>query len=442
MIKSNYDVVVVGAGIAGLSAAYELHKRNENVLVLEQGNIIGGRMGTQTYDEIPLDLGAKFLVPFYTHILQTAKELRVPTRSISANNYAIERNGKINVCNTKNFFATLFYGGLSPVAKIRLGITIGIQLLKYRKLDYENLEQLLYLDDKSLYDHLIGSIGLETIDYFLDPALYALVDYGTKDVSRALFIGGLKDITSMNLISFEGGINRLCLAIAKVVPVSLNIKVESIERKENEVVVIGENTKTKKAFEIHTKHVVCAVPGDKVLTILTNPTPTESEFFSKIIYSPMVGATFSGKTDSFKKFSTIWYPKSENAHFITVSKNFYSSNESFPLFSMGLREEYYKQLKKELNFTKEYLSKLIEQELPIKDVKVVKLTEWTSGLPIFYPGYLKNIVNFIEKTKNDKQVVYCGDYLQNPSTEGAFISGIKAARTIDLIEVENGNSQY
>lgn len=41
----NYDVIVIGAGIIGLSTAYQLVKRKKKVLVLEQGEIASGTSG-------------------------------------------------------------------------------------------------------------------------------------------------------------------------------------------------------------------------------------------------------------------------------------------------------------------------------------------------------------------------------------------------------------
>ena len=46
---NDYDVIIVGAGMAGLSAAYELKKAKLNVKILEQTERYGGRIFT--YDE-------------------------------------------------------------------------------------------------------------------------------------------------------------------------------------------------------------------------------------------------------------------------------------------------------------------------------------------------------------------------------------------------------
>jgi monoamine oxidase len=56
------DVVVVGAGIAGLSAASNLRSQGHKVLVLEGRDRIGGRVWTErSWQDIPLDMGASWI---------------------------------------------------------------------------------------------------------------------------------------------------------------------------------------------------------------------------------------------------------------------------------------------------------------------------------------------------------------------------------------------
>jgi renalase len=54
------DVVIVGAGIAGLSAAAELVANGRRVLVLEKSRGVGGRMATRRVGEAICDHGAQF----------------------------------------------------------------------------------------------------------------------------------------------------------------------------------------------------------------------------------------------------------------------------------------------------------------------------------------------------------------------------------------------
>ena len=55
------DVLVLGAGIAGLAAARTLTDKGLNVIVLEARNRVGGRMWTDSSLGLPLDLGASWI---------------------------------------------------------------------------------------------------------------------------------------------------------------------------------------------------------------------------------------------------------------------------------------------------------------------------------------------------------------------------------------------
>jgi predicted NAD/FAD-dependent oxidoreductase len=54
------DVVVVGAGLAGLAAARELERRGRRVTVIDKGRSVGGRLATRRVDGARLDHGAQF----------------------------------------------------------------------------------------------------------------------------------------------------------------------------------------------------------------------------------------------------------------------------------------------------------------------------------------------------------------------------------------------
>ena len=56
-----YDVIIIGAGAAGLSCADQLIKNGKNILVLEAQNHIGGRARSRQGADIPIELGAEFI---------------------------------------------------------------------------------------------------------------------------------------------------------------------------------------------------------------------------------------------------------------------------------------------------------------------------------------------------------------------------------------------
>ncbi len=62
-MNESFDVIVVGAGIAGLEAARSLSSRKINVLVVEARKRVGGRIYTwhDKHSPIPIELGAEFV---------------------------------------------------------------------------------------------------------------------------------------------------------------------------------------------------------------------------------------------------------------------------------------------------------------------------------------------------------------------------------------------
>jgi monoamine oxidase len=73
------DVVVVGAGFAGLAAARQLKRLGHDVLVLEGRDRVGGRSYTSHVAGIPVDMGGTFVGPTQDAVLAFADELGIPT---------------------------------------------------------------------------------------------------------------------------------------------------------------------------------------------------------------------------------------------------------------------------------------------------------------------------------------------------------------------------
>ena len=76
-----HSCIVVGAGLAGLTAAYRLTAAGWNVTVLEARSRIGGRVWSFHFQEAPelvCELGGEWIGKHHTKIIALAKELQVP----------------------------------------------------------------------------------------------------------------------------------------------------------------------------------------------------------------------------------------------------------------------------------------------------------------------------------------------------------------------------
>lgn len=81
MLNLDRDVVIVGAGPSGLTAARELKKAGLSVAVLEARDRVGGRTWTDTVDGAMLEIGGQWVSPDQTVLLALLDELGLKTYS-------------------------------------------------------------------------------------------------------------------------------------------------------------------------------------------------------------------------------------------------------------------------------------------------------------------------------------------------------------------------
>jgi len=107
MTEITRDVIVVGAGAAGLTAANHLKKAGLSVAVLEARDRVGGRLWTDVVDGAMLEIGGQWVSPDQEALKQVIEELGLET-------YQRYREGESVYINAEGQL-TRFTGEIFPV---------------------------------------------------------------------------------------------------------------------------------------------------------------------------------------------------------------------------------------------------------------------------------------------------------------------------------------
>ena len=103
------DVIIVGAGLSGLTAARNVVKAGRSAIVLEARDRVGGR--TLNHHLAPgkvVEIGGQWIGPTQDHLAALAKELGVKTfKTYNKGNYLFYENGKLTPYSPKGPFGAI-----------------------------------------------------------------------------------------------------------------------------------------------------------------------------------------------------------------------------------------------------------------------------------------------------------------------------------------------
>jgi oxygen-dependent protoporphyrinogen oxidase len=181
-------VVVVGAGIAGLTAAYDLKKAGYQVTVLEAKDIPGGRMAEKMEGSFMKYTGATGLFRFYKDMWDVIGELGLSKRLMPypkmgsgfANNteetYALDFN---------QTFGMLKHPALSLRSRLRLGSLIPDFVRARRVVDPCLIHTAVDFDDESMAEYLTRKVGADFLENVVAVVYRNLWAWNVEQASKA-----------------------------------------------------------------------------------------------------------------------------------------------------------------------------------------------------------------------------------------------------------------
>jgi monoamine oxidase len=425
------NVIIIGAGIAGLSAAQTLVKHHIPVLVLEARNRIGGRIHT-VYPWGPgLDLGASWIHGINHNPIKTiTTQNRITTVPTAYNdNTFLEKFKSFKLYNSDGM----------AFNKTQLAHA----LILANQFDEEN-----HPDNQSLEDAFTKFISLHPVDEQTQLLLRYIITniflyefgadlFAISEHTNALYAHS--QVSGQNEL-FPYGFSQILPSLAANIPIELNQQVIKIEYNHNGVEVSTQNQ------HYHADYVIITVPLGVLKSGTIRFTPSLPQDKQNAI-NQLAMATYNkiylffAKPFWDKQFEWIGYiPESQRMQESPDIMNFYKFTQSpillfFTAGSFGKEISHWDETKK-LDYMMTILKKIYGNNIPRPSSYI--MTNWDSD-PFSYGAYsylpIGADVNSFKVLAQPvmNKLFFAGEATSttDPGTvHGAFLTGDRAAKEI------------
>jgi oxygen-dependent protoporphyrinogen oxidase len=274
------DVAIVGAGISGLAAAYELQQRGASVRVLEASARAGGVITTERFDGWVVDGGPDSLLVQKPAAVALCRELGIADRLVSTSSPRtafILRDDRLHPIAEGSFLG--FPLGLGALARSSVFTPGG----KLRMACEVVVPRSSGEEDESIAAFVRRRFGEEAVEYLAEPLLAGIHAGDVERLSlRALFprllhaertAGSVirafralrvKPSPRGAFVSLPGGVGELVDTLARTLPpatVTVSARVSDIRR-------VGMYVVDSAAGRVESRAVVLAVPAYVAATLL------------------------------------------------------------------------------------------------------------------------------------------------------------------------------
>lgn len=260
------SVTIIGAGLAGLAAAYDLHRAGWQITVLEARSRVGGRVhSVRSFSNgLVAEAGGEFIDKHHTRMLAFAKEFKLPLGEVGSWQGQTDDwgayEGKAGQSNDKNVWGidlsdeySKIWAALAELAKQIPDpahpetAPSAKELDKQSSTDWINAQSAHPLARKAFADHIRSEYTCEPEHFsLLDLARNAKMYYSTPSFYKSTY-------------RIIGGNDQIPLAIAALLPdVRLNAEVISINNEPD-----GVSVTYKQGDSSHTtssKFAILAIP--------------------------------------------------------------------------------------------------------------------------------------------------------------------------------------
>lgn len=261
------NVVIIGGGLAGLTALHELKKHGIDATLFEASDRTGGRIKTLRYGNDTIDVGAGYFHKYYVGFLRLTGELGLENRIKQSQKKGLGfvKDGETVFLKTGELFRSLPIKDVLSLAKLKRdakrNVSKGVEALqRYDEVDETKFPELME-DYRNRFGDYARNRTRLVRENILDPIFRWTLFSPSSDWNYAVGMAILLPM-STPLLEFDGGMETITDALYERLKnnVKLESPVEHIERlpKGCVVKIPGE--------EVQSDYVICASPSGPVPT--------------------------------------------------------------------------------------------------------------------------------------------------------------------------------
>jgi protoporphyrinogen oxidase len=417
-------LAVVGAGPAGLTAAYRLQQARHRVAVIEARSVIGGR--THTAHLGPghyCDTGAGWLATFYTHTLRLFDELGY--RELFVRPRAVR--GAADLLIEGNLYPWPLRGE-AVAASVLLSAEEKARYAAYlehlRQVQPDNLEPDLGYDHRTAEDEFtpLGTGIVEIIMRSLFEGPWFTRLNAQSATHARLWLRAVQDALFFQV---QDGMDAPWRQLAQQLTIRTGEAVEALRLHGGQVEL------TTGSGSHRYDGVVLAVPAPAAVRILAQEPTLAPGWLGDVHYAPQVRVYAARHSTQDAAFGVHLLPPTD-----LFSVEWYSGRHGAwgrcpEEWQWGLVCTYGPTCAKFLSQDQATVTQELWQQarvicpalFPLTAADVVHYHSWEWAVPIMHPGHYRNLARFQQKPP----VVFAGDWLNNACVEGAVRSGEAAA---------------
>jgi len=223
-------VLIVGGGICGLTVAHYLQKANQDFLLIESADKLGGKVATEQVDGFLLDIGFQVFLTAYPEV-QNLFDLNALQLNHFEPGAILRYKGRfVEVNDPFRRPAKLFKSMFSPVGSIKDKLTI---LKLTQKLKKTTIEDIFKTQETTTLTDLVQlGFSQKMINQFFKPFLGGIFLERKLQTSNRFFRFVLKMFAEGTAALPKGGIQKIIDQLAAAIPnekIVLNQKVTDIK---------------------------------------------------------------------------------------------------------------------------------------------------------------------------------------------------------------------